>query len=57
MTEVPEELVFLLWQAAGRAALKAAAELIEPRNPRDDWTEYARIRGEAADAIRALAKE
>jgi hypothetical protein len=42
-------------QASRRAALEEAAKSIEPRNATDDWTEYARIRAEAAASIRALA--
>jgi hypothetical protein len=43
------------WQAAEAAALERAAKLIEPTNPPDDWTEYARIKAECAAAIRKLA--
>jgi hypothetical protein len=44
-----------VWQASRRAALEEAAQRIEPRNPPDDWTEYAKIRAEVAATIRALA--
>lgn len=37
-------------------ALEEAAQRIEPRNPPSDWTDFAKIRAEAAQAIRALAK-
>jgi hypothetical protein len=43
--------------AARREALEDAARRIEPRNEPDDWTEYARIRAEAAAAIRALSQK
>lgn len=42
------------WQASYAAALEEAAALIMPSNPPDDWTEYAKIRAEAAEQIRAL---
>jgi hypothetical protein len=43
------------WKAGEAAALERAAQLIEPTNPPDDWTEYARIKAECAAAIRKLA--
>jgi hypothetical protein len=54
---VPEELLFMLWQASRRGALEEAARAVEPRNSPDDWTDYAVIRAGAAAAIRKLATE
>jgi hypothetical protein len=44
-------------QASRRAALEEAAAAIYPHNRSADWTEYAKIRAEAAASIRALATE
>ncbi|HEX7892558.1 MAG TPA: hypothetical protein VF447_00110 [Terriglobales bacterium] len=45
-------------EKASRAeAFEEAAKLIEPRNAPDDWTDYAKIRAEAADAVRALSRD
>jgi hypothetical protein len=49
------EVAWQMWQASRRAAIEEAAKRIEPRNPPDDWTEYAKIRAESAAAIRALS--
>ncbi len=35
-------------------ALEEAARKLEPTNPKNDWTEYARIRVDCASAIRAM---
>jgi hypothetical protein len=40
-----------------RSALEEAAAAIYPHNRSADWTEYAKIRAEAADAIRALSQK
>jgi hypothetical protein len=36
------------------SVLEEAARAVEPRNAPEDWTEYARIKAECADRIRAL---
>lgn len=41
-------------RAAEAAAIERCAAMVEPKNPPDDWTEYARIKAECANAIRAL---
>lgn len=38
------------------AVLEEAAELIEPKNARADWTTYAKTKAECADIIRAAKK-
>ena len=47
--------------AAIEAAAKVARERLYPKNPQDDWTEYAKIHAAAAievsAAIRALAEK
>lgn len=45
------------WQAAEAAAIERCAALIEPKNPRNDWTTYAETRAECAASIRALMKK
>jgi hypothetical protein len=44
-------------KAARAQAIEEAARLIEPRQPPEHWTDYARIRAEAATNIRALKGE
>lgn len=45
--------------AARASALEEAAKSVEPSNmdTPSDWTEYAKIKAEAAETIRALAKD
>lgn len=48
------QAMFESWLAAEAAAIERCAAMVEPKNPPDDWTEYARIKAECANAIRAL---
>lgn len=49
------DLMRMAWQASRAVALEEAAKRIEPRNAPDDWTDYAKVRAQAASDIRALA--
>ena len=40
-----------------RAALEAAANMLEPKNPREDWTDFAKQHHADAIAIRAIAND
>lgn len=44
---------WVVWVAAMRAEREACARLLDPTNPPDDWTEYAKTWAECAAKIRA----
>jgi hypothetical protein len=52
--EITPDTVLYIAALVERQALEWAAQRIEPRNAPDDWTEYAKVRAEAAREIRAL---
>ena len=45
------------WNAAIEAAAKEAKERLYPKNPQDDWTEYAKIHAAAAINVSAAIRD